>query len=383
MRILYCANAPWSGSGYGVQAQHLLPRLAALPCVGGPENIGIFAYWGLQGGMTQWGPFAVYPAGVENYGNDVIGLHAKDFGADIVITMIDAWVLKDVARKVAPAQWWPWFPVDSAPCPARVVKALEGAARPLVYSQWGKEQLARAGIAADYVPIGVDTDTFKVLEPHLVAEFRKAVFGEDCRYLTAMVAANVGYPDRKAFQVQLRAWARFAQYRQGAKLYIHTEPSTIYDGVDLRALVADLGISERVIFPESYQYFLGYPAQYLALIYNAADVLLGASMAEGFGIPLVEAQACGCSVIATNFSSMPELVTLGQMARAADQVWSPLNAWQAWPSVEGIEVALRDSVALPASKVTRKRASERIHATFGWDAVVERHWRPLLEGWGQ
>jgi len=380
MRILFCANAPWCGTGYGVQAQHLLPRLAALPQVGGAQNIAIFAYWGLQGGCTQWGPFHVYPASVEGYGNDVIGLHAKDWGADVVITLIDAWVQKDVARKVAPAQWWPWFPVDSDPAPSRVVKALAGAAKPLVYSQWGQAKLAEQGVAATYVPIGIDTRTFRVLEERkLVDDFRAALFGADCTHLTVMVAANVGFPDRKAFQVQLRAWAQFAQDKPGARLYIHTEPTTLYDGVDLLALVQALGIADKMVFPERYQYFIGYPPEYLALMYNAADVLLAASMAEGFGIPLVEAQACGCPVITTDFSSMAELMRWGHKIEPLDYVWTPLNSWHAWPDAKEIETWLDLFAGIKWKMDMRLKISRSIHDEFGWDAVVRDYWVPLFE----
>lgn len=377
MRILYCANAPWVGSGYGVQAQHLLPRLARLPQV---ENIAIFAYFGLYGGVTYWGPFTVYPAGADNYGNDVIGLHARDFKADVVITMLDVWPLKEIARKVVPAQWWPWFPVDSDPAPGRVVKALDGAAKPLVYSQWGQAKLAEQGVAATYVPIGIDPQTFRVLEPGMVGRFRADLFGADCTHLTVMVAANVSYPDRKAFQVQLRAWALFAEDKPGARLYIHTDPTTQHEGVDLYALAASLNIADKVIFPDRYQYFIGYPPEYLALVYNAADVLLAASMAEGFGIPLVEAQACGCPVIATNFSSMSELTKLGKATEPLDYIWTPLGSWQAWPDANDIANQIELYSGLVRGMEMRTQISKQIHEEFGWDAVVERHWAPLFEG---
>lgn len=55
--------------------------------------------------------------------------------------------------------------------------------------------------------------------------------------------------------------------------------------------------------------YLGKPDQ-LALIalYNAADVLIFPSLFEGFGMPLLEAMACGTPVITSNVSAMPEVV---------------------------------------------------------------------------
>jgi len=45
----------------------------------------------------------------------------------------------------------------------------------------------------------------------------------------------------------------------------------------------------------------------LVLFYNAADVFLYPSLYEGFGLPILEAQACGCPVLTSNVTSCPEV----------------------------------------------------------------------------
>lgn len=63
-----------------------------------------------------------------------------------------------------------------------------------------------------------------------------------------------------------------------------------------------LGLGDRVIFT-------GYVAdEALPLWYNAAELLVFPSLYEGFGLPVVEAMACGTPVIAANSSSIPEAV---------------------------------------------------------------------------
>lgn len=385
LRILYSSNAPWASSGYGVQGHSLLPRLAELPEIGGREAISVFAWYGLQGGIHNVDGFRIYPAGADAYGNDIIAAHTRDAQANVVISLIDVWVMQDTAKKVAPALWCPWLPIDHDPVPQRVLDCLKDAYLPLTYSKWGHAMLTGAGVENHYIPHGVEPGVFRVLDDTAkVAEFRRAVFGEDCTNLSVIVAANKGYPDRKAFQVQIRAWAAFAKDKPGAKLYIHTEPTPMYGGLDLPELCKNLGILDRVLFPDRYKNFLGMPADYLALLYNAADVYLGATMSEGFGIPIVEAQACGTPVIVTDFSAMPELVRWGYAIQPRDMIWTPQNSWQAWPDHEGITDALNSLHAQQEKtggqwqRSERLKASAAIHNEYSWDSIVREQWRPLI-----
>ena len=389
LRILYSSNAPWAASGYGVQGRSLLPRLADLPEVGGRDNIAVFAWYGLQGGIHNVDGFRIYPAGADAYGNDIIGSHAKHFEANVVISLIDVWVMQGTAEKVAPALWCPWLPIDHDPVPEKVLESLAGAHLPLTYSKWGHDLLKQAGIDNHYIPHGLEPTVYRVIEDRdVVRRFRRDVFGPQCEHLTVIVAANKGFPDRKAFQVQLRAWADFAKDKPGARLYIHTEPTTMYGGLDMVKLAAACGIADKVIFPDRYQNFLGLPAEFLAMIYNAADIFMGNSMSEGFGIPIIEAQACGTPVVVTDFSSMPELVRWGYKVPPADRFWTPMHSWQAWPDVTGITDALNmlyaqwlesgeETRAWPLSK--RLQTSRRIHDEFSWDVIVKEQWAPLMQ----
>ena len=54
--------------------------------------------------------------------------------------------------------------------------------------------------------------------------------------------------------------------------------------------------------------FTGYvPEEDLPKLYNAADLFVYPSLYEGFGLPILEAMACGTPVVASNVSSLPEV----------------------------------------------------------------------------
>lgn len=73
------------------------------------------------------------------------------------------------------------------------------------------------------------------------------------------------------------------------------QSSALYD------MVHRLDLAERVLFT-------GYvPDQDLVLLYNAAEVFVYPSVYEGFGLPILEAMACGTPVVTSNTSSMPEV----------------------------------------------------------------------------
>lgn len=383
LRILYSSNAIWANSGYGVQGRSLLPRLAELDTVGGRSNIAQFAWYGLQGGTHNVEGFTIYPAGVDPYGNDIIQSHTRAFNANVVISLIDAWVMQDIGKKVKPALWLPWLPIDHDPVPEKVLNAISDAYLPLTYAKWGSAKLNEVGVKNYYIPHGIEPTVYKVLEPNQVHQFKQQ-FLNHTGHLTIMVAANKGYPDRKAFQVQLRAWANFAKDKPDARLYLHTEPTPMYQGLNLPRLCEQLGISSKVSFPDRYEYFTGLPAEYLAFIYNSANVLMAASMSEGFGIPLIEAQACGTPVITTNFSAMPELVRYGSITDPLDYMYTPLESWQAWPNHKAVQDALEENYqawvdnGYQKDEELGKKSSKAIHEEYDWDMIVKRYWEPLF-----
>jgi len=91
----------------------------------------------------------------------------------------------------------------------------------------------------------------------------------------------------------------FARLRDPALKLVIAGGRGWYDE-EVHARVEALELNDRVVFP-------GYvPAEDLPLWYNAAAVFAFPSLYEGFGMPVLEAEACGTPVLTSNCSALPE-----------------------------------------------------------------------------
>jgi glycosyltransferase involved in cell wall biosynthesis len=81
---------------------------------------------------------------------------------------------------------------------------------------------------------------------------------------------------------------------------------------------------------------LGYvPYEDLPYLYNLARILVFPSLFEGFGIPIVEAMACGCPVLCSNVTSLPEVVgEAGVLFDPSSSEDMAENIWSVWNSPE-------------------------------------------------
>ena len=87
---------------------------------------------------------------------------------------------------------------------------------------------------------------------------------------------------------------------QGTKLVICGKKGWLYDQIFTK--VKDLNLEEKIVFT-------GYvPDSDLPALISGAKVYALPSLWEGFGIPVIEAQACGVPVVVSNTSSLPEIV---------------------------------------------------------------------------
>lgn len=374
MRILWNSNAPWAPSGYGEQTALFVPRLKALG-----HEVSCLANYGLQAAQAPWGGITVYP-GDGHWNNTIVGTVADHCQAEVVITLADAWVMN-------PDAWPPhlkmglWAPIDHWPIPPKVLATLQHPkVRPIAMSHDGFEWMERFDLDPLYVPHGVDTSLFYP-QPDLRSVIRKELGIPVDAFVLGMVAANKGNPSipRKSFPQVFEAFTRFAKRHEDAYLYVHTDARGAGGGLALDTLALALGAPEgRLRFPPIEAIQLGMQKDLVARIYQALDVLVNPSMGEGFGIPILEAQACGVPVIASNHSAMKELTQAGWLV-AGDNWWDALQeSFLYMPHVGSIEQAMEMAYETRKDEPLRERAVEFAQA-YDADLVTARDWVPALQ----
>lgn len=337
--------------------------------------------FGLQGGAIIASGTHYYPLYREKIGQDVIPYHCKHWGAELFISLFDLWPYDSefVARLKTP--WAPWFPQDCYPPCATVVERVKQADYPIAMSQFGVDSMAEQGVDCHYIPHGVDTIVYS---PGDKAAIRDELKLPQDKFIVLMVAANQSFPSRKAFPENLAGFARFHKEHPDSMLHLHTTRmprGQMWDGIELDRLIHALGITDAVKFTDEYTMLLGLPDTEMAKLYNAADVLLSASMGEGFGVPIIESQSCGIPVITTDFSAMPEITFNGVKVKPIQESWIAINTWQALPPIAGIHQALNIIYEQPAEdkRKAAQAARQRIIQDYSWPIIVEK-WRVFLEG---
>lgn len=377
LRVLWCSDAPWATSGYSNQTRLFAPRLADL-C-----DLALLTTYGLHGGSLDWHGLKVYPGGADPFANDAIPLAAKDWQADIVITLKDTFVFNPQAFQGL--RWCPLVPVDHEPAPPAVLGAVRHAYRPIAYAPNGVRALQAAGLDPLYAPHAYDP---ALLYPGDRDTARQALGLPADAFLVGTVAVNRGgVPSRKAWP-QLIAGAGLARGRIPSLHYLaHTHHGMDrHEGaIPLPPLAGAAGLADRFIMPNEDVYKRGYTDDQMRTLYQALDVLLCVSLGEGFGIPTLEAQACGVPVIGGAWAAQADLIWGGWALRRDRDALAFVDQQDAAvyiPHPEAIARALikaHADLADPVKAAPIQRKALRGAGAHEVSRVVADHWRPTLQ----
>lgn len=175
---------------------------------------------------------------------------------------------------------------------ASVVFTLSRAARDRIVEALGIEPerivVFRTGVAGHFRPLGLSENEARTLR-------RKLGLPE------AFLLTVGAHDPRRNLKTLLRAYGRLKESGRFSHKLVVIGPKTPFFS-EIQRETRSSGLEQDVVY-------LDYvPNERLATYYNLADVYVYPSFEEGFGLTPLEAMACGCPVVTSRVSSLPEVV---------------------------------------------------------------------------
>jgi len=167
-----------------------------------------------------------------------------------------------------------------------------------VPSHFNKETFVRSGVhrRITVIPLGVDPDVFTPLGPS---------HGID-GYFTFLSVFEWG--ERKAPEVLLTAFNH--EFQANEKVLLLLKVDNRDPGINVQQQVANLNLSPNRA-PIGFLYNQPIPDTQMGALYRSAHCFVLPSKGEGWGMPILEAMACGLPAIATDWSAQTEFMNDG------------------------------------------------------------------------
>lgn len=248
----------------------------------------------------------LYPA---RLGGDLLGINRlqpliKSLQPDIIFILNDPWVIYDYLTRIpVECKVVAYTPVDAECMDSTWVDNIAKINQFITYTNFGKNEFLK--VKADFgkievVPHGTDISKFYPIDK---LEARKQLGIDPDHFI--VFNGNRNQP-RKRVDLTIKAFAKFAEDKPDARLYLHMGITDA--GWDVEKLCKRYGIIGKLIMtgknisPSTYV-----PDHQLNLIYNAADVGINTSMGEGWGLVNVEQACCKIPQIVPNYSATKEI----------------------------------------------------------------------------
>jgi len=262
--------------------------------------------------------------------------------------------------------------------------------KPVAMSRFGQGEIERIlGREVPMIPHGA-SGAFHPVAPNDPGRYKghtiqtkeaaKAAFGLSGKTVVLRIDRHIY---RKNYGAFFRVMRPILQQRPDVVCVIHCRPvdeyGNLYDLISREPGAVNhdpnsiFGWSHpQYILTGAHDTFRGLSDDDLNVLYNAADLLVSPTMAEGFGLTLLEAMACGVPVVSTNYSAVPEVVGPGGVLIEPTAFVTNQYAHE-WALVN--EPLMTAAVARLIDKPTLRRElgkAGRKHAlTYAWSAAVD------------
>lgn len=219
-----------------------------------------------------------------------------------------------------------------------------------------------------FVYHGVDA-AFRPLPSDERLEVRRRFGIDDAAFVIGRIDTNSGRKDwGSTWKVIDTALGRGLPEDKTVALF-HTKLQEPRSGVDLKALISRGGGKWMVTNEE------GWPVEDVVRFINCFDVFLTTSRGEGFGLNVAQAMACGVPVIATDHSSMEEVVGPGGwLIEGAAAMTNPYGVDLILADTEAMADALQFVYENADDRRQKAEAGLRWVERFDWDFAAARFW---------
>lgn len=297
--ILYMSDSPTVSTGYGRVSKELTVAL---------HNAGhelTVIGWGYNNESHDF-PFKIIPcnSATENFGEDIVANYIREEKPDILFTLGDPWMTEYIPhleeRKAV--AWISYFPIDGYPIPPDWHSWIRNIDVPVTFSRFSYDLIKDVlGKNPVFIPHGVDTENFKPLNQK--KELKKNIIGDDSKFVVGCVARN---QPRKNIPALIKGFSQFAKGKDDVALYLHMQMRDV--GWNIDELVKRFDIEGKAYQTNGFNAMRGVSDEDLNRVYNMFDIMALPTMAEGFGLPILESQSAGTPVLVTDFSACSELV---------------------------------------------------------------------------
>ncbi|MCL5960377.1 MAG: glycosyltransferase family 4 protein [Chloroflexi bacterium] len=177
----------------------------------------------------------------------------------------------------------------------------------LATSQWVREVYIRDGVRGDnieVIPEGCHTDEFRPLsseDPHVRMIRRRLGVASDEKMILTIGGDAASKGSREVMRALAKIDGEYSKWKYVCKVW--DAPRTQEQNQKDWQLAVELGIDHKVVFLTGV-----FPREIMPFLTNACDVYAAPSRQEGFGRPLVEAQACGKPVVSVAGTATKEVV---------------------------------------------------------------------------
>jgi glycosyltransferase involved in cell wall biosynthesis len=422
-RVLFISEAAYLNTGYAKYSKEVISRMYKT----GKYDIAEFSIYGRHDEPRRSTiPWKNYPNLPDENSEEQVRLYNSsvsnqfgawrfervclDFEPDIVLTIRDFWmdsfIYHSPFRKLFS---WAWMPtVDASPQNQEWIDMFSNADYVLTYSHWAKKLIEKQG--------GKRINTVGVASPSAAECFqpmdRDEIRAEfSLRNDINIIGTVMRNQRRKLFPALIESFKAYLDKSSDTNTFLYLHTSFPDAGWNLPNLIHENSLSSKVLLTyvcekckhvqpsffrdckqmcKSCKAYAASPSsvgngvsdEVLAKIYNIFDLYVQCANSEGFGLPQVEAAACGIPIACTNYSAMEDIVNYLDAYPIEYSLYKELETGcnRAVPYSSSIVGAFSSFIEQSQSKksLQKSKTRELFEKNYNWDKTAEQ-WMNVVD----